>query len=148
MIAFQTTIHARPDGVAGGPLIDLGSRQVQTLLVSPELLATPFKSSFEEAMAKLEQLPRLFIEPDGSFVWASSQVESDRWQIDGNLFDRNGRLLFVDLKGTCLAEQFDQLLTALGWPETPVMFQLTREAVFLDEAEFRKFAGLSRFRVG
>jgi len=34
------------------------------------------------------------------------------------------------------------LLTALGWPATAVMFQLTREAVFLDEAEFRRFAAV------
>jgi hypothetical protein len=140
MIAFQITIHARPDGVPIGPIIDLGGRRVQTLLVLPKLLATPFQASFEQAMAKLEKLARLFIEPDGSFVWASSQGESNRWQVDGNLFDRNGRLLFVDLKGTCPTEQFDQLLAALGWPETAVMFQLTREAVFLDEAEFRQFA--------
>jgi hypothetical protein len=60
------------------------------------------------------------------------------------LFDRNGRLLFVDLKGSCPADQFDRLLSAFGWPETPVMFQLTREAVFLDEVEFRGFAGRAK----
>lgn len=140
MLAFHTTIHARPDGVSGGSVIELGGGQVRTLGVSPEQLATPFQVSFEEAMAGLEQLPRLFIEPDGSFVWASSQAETARWQVDGNLFDRKGRLLFVDLKGTCAAAQFDELLAAMGWPETAVMFQLTREAVFLDEAEFRRFA--------
>jgi hypothetical protein len=28
----------------------------------------------------------------------------------------------------------------LGWPQTPLVFQLVREAVFLDEAEFRRWA--------
>jgi hypothetical protein len=81
----------------------------------------------------------MFCEPDGSFVWVSSQGEP-AWQVDGNLYDRNERLLFVDLKGTCPPREFDRLLGALGWPSTALMFQLTREAVFLDEAEFRRHA--------
>jgi hypothetical protein len=56
------------------------------------------------------------------------------------LFDRDGKLLFVDLKGSCPPEQFDRLLGAFGWPAASLMFQLTRQAVFLDEAEFRRFA--------
>jgi hypothetical protein len=32
------------------------------------------------------------------------------------------------------------LLSAIGWPGTPVVIQLLREAVFLDEAEFRRHA--------
>jgi hypothetical protein len=99
--------------------------------------------SFEEASARLTKLERMYCEPDGSLVWVSSQGEP-AWQVDGNLYDRNERLLFVDLKGTCLAESFDRLLAALGWPQTSLMFQLTREAVFLDEAEFRRWASYPR----
>ena len=83
----------------------------------------------------------MYCEPDGSFVWTSPQ-RARAWQVDGNLYDRDGRLLFVDLKGTCPSDQFDRLLTALGWPQTKVMFQLTREALLLDEAEFRRVAAL------
>ena len=100
---------------------------------------TTMEGSFEEARARLDELERMYSEPDGSFVWTSPHAQRP-WQIDGNLFDRDGRLLFVDLKGTCPGEQFDRFLRALGWPETKLMFQLTREAVFLDEAEFRRFA--------
>ena len=95
--------------------------------------------SFEVASQRLGQLERMFCEPDGSFVWVSSQGDPV-WQVDGNLYDRDERLLFVDLKGTCPPDQFDRLLSALGWPETKLMFQLTREAVFLDEAEFRRLS--------
>jgi hypothetical protein len=84
----------------------------------------------------------MFFEPDGSFVWTSPSNEP-AWQVDGNLFDRNGRVLFVDLKGSCPGDQFDRLLSALGWPATPLVFQLVREAVFLDEAEFRRYAASS-----
>jgi hypothetical protein len=81
----------------------------------------------------------MFVEPDGSFVWASSQ-NSAPWQVDGNLHDRDELLLFVDIKGSCPQAEFDRLLMALGWPQNRVMFQLTRQAVFLDESEFRRYA--------
>jgi hypothetical protein len=139
---FYVTVHARPAGAAAGPTIAVGGQSLATLGVLPEELATTtFADSFETTVARLAQLERMFCEPDGSFVWVGSQKETP-WQVDGNLYDRNGRLLFVDLKGNCPREAFDRLLTALGWPATAVMFQLTREAVFLDEAEFRRFAAV------
>jgi hypothetical protein len=140
MYAFFVTVHAQPAVAVIGATIELGDRTLRTLGVAPEALATTtIASSFEEARARLERLPRMFCEADGSFVWVSPQGET-AWQVDGNLYDRNGRLLFVDLKGTCPSDQFDRLLSALGWPATKLMFQLTREAVFLAEEEFRRFA--------
>jgi hypothetical protein len=56
------------------------------------------------------------------------------------MYDRNGQLLFVDAKGYCPGDAFDRLLAALGWPGTKLMFQLVRQAVFLDEATFRRQA--------
>jgi hypothetical protein len=91
-----------------------------------------FVVSFEAAAESLEKLDRLFIEPDGSFVWAG-----EGWQVDGSLYDRDGRLQYVELKGALPVEAFDRLLAALGWPATPVVFQLVREGKTVDEAEFR-----------
>ncbi|HTQ38543.1 MAG TPA: hypothetical protein VMJ32_05920 [Pirellulales bacterium] len=139
MLSFHTAVHARSPEVAAGPEIRLRGTTFQTLTVNPSALATAFPVSFEQAGAALEKLERLHFEPDGSFVWVSGRDEL-AWQIDGNLFDRSGRLLFVDLKGTCPSRQFDQLLAAFGWPTTAVMFQLLREAAFLDETEFRRYA--------
>jgi hypothetical protein len=139
MLSFHTAVHARSSEIIAGPEIELRETKFCTLTVKPSGLATPFPVSFEQAGAALEKLDRLHFEPDGSFVWVSAGGKPT-WQVDGNLFDRSGRLLFVDLKGTCPGAQFDQLLAAFGWPATAVMFQLLREAVFLDEAEFRRFA--------
>jgi hypothetical protein len=110
-----------------------------TLLVPHESLSQPFAMSFEEAVERLNGFDRMFTEPDGSFVWTSPQA-GPRWQVDGNLLDRHGRLLIVDLKGTCPADRFDELLAGFGWPGTPLIFQLTLEAVFLDEPAFRRWA--------
>lgn len=138
---FQITIHARPAEAKQGPVVELDGKKYRTLDVPPAALGTPFAISFETASEALLALERMFLEPDGSFVWVSAAQERP-WQLDGVLYDRAERLLYVDLKGACTPANFDRLLEALGWPETPVMFQLVHEAVFLDEAEFRRYAGL------
>lgn len=137
---FFITVHALPANAIAGTGIEREGRSYATLCVSPAALATTtFDISFEDAATRLTRLPRMYCEPDGSFVWVSPQGAAI-WQIDGNLYDRDGRLLFVDLKGSCPPAEFDELLRAFGWPATPLVFQLTREAVFLAEAEFRRWA--------
>src|SRR5690348_13782587 len=96
--------------------------------------------TFDSALAALSHLPRMFIEPDGSFVWTGTTVEGDRWQVDGNLIDRGDVLAYVELKGCCPEEEFNSLLSALGWPQSPLVFQLTQRGVVLDEANFRRLA--------
>lgn len=136
---FQATIHPRPDVVAAGPAWTLGSATFPTLAVIPNQLGRGFERSFEETGEALAQLPRMFFEPDGSFVWVTEE-NHDRRQVDGVLLDRDGRLMYVDVVGRCAPGELDSLLTTVGWPATRVMFQLRREAIFLDEAEFRRYA--------
>jgi hypothetical protein len=95
---------------------------------------------FEEAASALSRLHRLFIEPDGSFVWTGTTAEGESWQMDGNLIDRGDVLAYVELKGCCPEEEFDLLLLALGWPQSPLVFQLTQRGVVLDETNFRRLA--------
>jgi hypothetical protein len=139
MFTFHIAVHARSLEVSEGQEVSLNGKQFRALNAPAAALTAPFPVTFEQTGAALSNLERLYFEPDGSFVWVSGSSEP-KWQVDGNLFDRDGRLLFVDLKGTCPAEQFNQLLSAFGWPGTPVMMQLLREAVFLDDQEFRRFA--------
>jgi hypothetical protein len=98
-----------------------------------------FTRSFEEVVDLLVKLPRMFVEPDGSFVWVSPHEPA--WQVDGVIYDRAGRLWYAEIKGRCPEEQFDQFLSALGWPQTPVVVQLMQEAVQLGEDEFRRRVG-------
>jgi hypothetical protein len=137
MREFQIVIHARGEDASRAAEVEIDGEQYQTLRVDTAS-SEPFAITFEQAAAALDELPRMFIEPDGSFVWVASWEEAS-WQVDGVLYDRDDRLLLVDLKGSCLPEQFDRLLTALGWPATPVMFQLVQHAVYVDEAEYRRF---------
>ena len=100
----------------------------------------PLSVTFDEALSTLEQLDRMFIEPDGSFVWAGLSGDGERWQVDGNLIDRGDCLAYVELKGRCPQAQFNQILGALGWPNAALAFELTRRGVAVEEAEFRRLA--------
>lgn len=142
--AFEITIQAKPDGVTSGPELADAWGVWPTILVPKELLAAPMVAGFDEALARLAVIERLYAEPDGSFVWASSReagpADRPSWQVDGNAYERDGCVLLVDLKGSCPPAEFDRLLTAFGWPGQPLMFQLVRAAAFLDEPTFRRHA--------
>lgn len=142
--AFEITLQARPPEATAGPLVTDAWGTWPTLLVPKETLAIPMVVGFDEAIERLAAVERLYAEPDGSFVWACSHDGSPsgrrRWQVDGNAYDRDGRVLLVDLKGSCPPDDFDRLLAAFGWPEQPLMFQLVRAATFLDEPTFRRHA--------
>lgn len=139
LLSFSAVVHARPAGAMVGKVVALSGFELPTLDVGPGDSSLGFDRTFEEVETTLGRCERLFFEPDGSFVWRSPAAEPS-WQLDGIVYDRDGRVLYVELKGTCPDERLDEFLTALDWPRTAVMFQLIREAVFLDEAMFRRFA--------
>lgn len=136
--SFDVVIHARPAAVRPGPTFALRGLDLPTLAVSPTEL-TGFERTFEEVAADLERFERLYFEPDGSIVWVSSQADRP-WQLDGMLYDRAGRVLHLELKGSCPPEAVEQVATVLGRPASGLVFQLTREALYLDEAAFRRYA--------
>jgi hypothetical protein len=142
LYAFDITLHGRSLGAAERPLVETyldawGSWP--TLVVPNELLAVPMVIEFDESLDLLNQLERMYAEPDGSFVWTSPR-DGLWWQVDGNAFEKDGRVLLADLKGSCPASAFDRLLAAFGWPQQAMMMQLVRAAMFLDEATFRRHA--------
>jgi hypothetical protein len=147
--AFEVSLHAMPvtDGpVAAGPPLKDQWGTWPTLALRPEQFSEPLPVSFDEALERLGQLARCYAEPDGSFVWTSPR-EGLRWQVDGNLYERDERVLLVDLKGSCPPTEFDQLLACFGVPPAAVVAQLVRSAVSIDEATLRQHA-LSRGRAG
>lgn len=139
LYAFDATLHRLADAAPPGPLHVDPWGTWPTLSAAHARVATPFATGFDEAFSRLDRLERMFTEPDGSFVWTSPR-EGLSWQVDGNAFEKDGRVLLVDLKGSCPPGALDQLLAAFGWPAEPVMFQLVQPAVFLDEPTFRRHA--------
>jgi hypothetical protein len=107
---------------------------------SSQQASGPLEVTFDSALQSLAQLPRMFIEPDGAFVWTGATPNGQAWQVDGNLVDQGDVLAYVELKGNCPTEQLDKLLPALGWPQTKLSFQLPMKGLFIDEDEFRRLA--------
>jgi hypothetical protein len=121
------------------------------------LFADPMEASFactwEDAATALEALPRMIFELDGSFVVSGEReraqasravpgpdLSSTRWQVDGHLFDFNGRLQRLELHGHCPSATFDDLLRSVGWPRQSLVFEMVREGLTVDEAAFRRHA--------
>ena len=100
-----------------------------------------WNSTFEETLVRLEKLPRMFTELDGSFLWSPGGENSTR--IEGVLYDRAGGMYYAAFHGECSREQFDQLLSAFGWPSEQFLFQLVREGVFVGEDQFRRLTCVS-----
>ena len=142
MYAFECSLHALPDSevLASGATLTDSCGQWPTLLIAQDQLITPLPIGFDDVLDQLNTFPRLYAEPDGSFVWTSPQ-ENIRWQVNGNLYERNDRVLFVELKGSCPASEFDQLLACFLQDEKACVVQLTRPAVFVTPEIFRAHAG-------
>ena len=140
LYAFDISLHRHPaEGLPEGGAHTDAWGTWPTVQPQHEVLAVPLAISFEDAVDCLSRLERMYAEPDGSFVWVSSR-EGLSWQVDGNVFDRGGRVVLVDMKGSCPPDDFDRLLACFGWPAEGLLFQLVRPAVFLEEAAFRRHA--------
>jgi hypothetical protein len=100
-----------------------------------------FDCTWEATAARMELLPRMIFEPDGSFVISGNDDAGRRWQVDGHLFDFVGRLQRVELRGECPAAAFDELLLCVGWPVQLLEFEMVREGATLSEVEFRHAIG-------
>lgn len=65
----------------------------------------PLSVSFDTACERLSPLERMFLEPDGSFVW-TGEADGQCWQVDGNLIDQGPSLAYVELQGYCPEDRF------------------------------------------
>lgn len=139
MYIFRIHIHRRPSEVASGGNVAIDGAAVQTLACSPVSSNNSLHVTFDRAVEILTMLPRMFIEPDGSFVWTGKQ-DDELWQVEGVLYDAGPRLAYVEMSGRCPPDEFDQFIAALGWPALPLMFQWAAAGVFIGEEEFRRLA--------
>jgi hypothetical protein len=138
---FHTLIHPLDRHAIAGPPISIAGRMIAPLAVGETAARTPHCVTFDCCAEILATLPRMFFEPDGSFVWTGEHA-GGAWQIDGVLYDQGPQLAYAEISGSAPPDEFDQLLAALGWPAAPVMFQLVPEGVFVSETEFRRLSAV------
>lgn len=129
--AVLRPLHPRAE--KSGRTIWLG-QEVIPLRVPPAAGSGSFARSYEQLAEALREMPRLFLEPDGSFGWVARQDVTQR--LDGQITDDGQRVMFVDLQGRCDFSLLEALLVALGWPQQPLMFQILPDGFVLDEATF------------
>jgi hypothetical protein len=124
---FQIAIYRTADANGSGPF-DTDPPRVS------------FPVTFEQVFAALEAWPRMFIEPDGSFVWVGEEQLPDgnvtAWQLDGHLYDRDERLLYVELQGTCPRASFDRILAACAVQLDEILIEQRRAGTILRGKEF------------
>lgn len=139
MLQFHVIIHARPPQVSAGAAQEIRGVLVQPLVIDMRAASRAWQITFDEALEAFQNVAGVFTEPDGSFFRVSPLGEP-RWQVEGNLYDQGDRLAHLELKGSCPEERLDEILRCLGWPHVSLVFQLVREGVSVDEADFRKVA--------
>ena len=68
--------------------------------------------SFESLAEMLGNIPGMFFELDGSFVWVDHE-DTPSSQMDGMVYDRLGKLAYIEVKGACNARQWLTLCRAV-----------------------------------
>ncbi len=136
MRRFHVVIRALPSNEPTTAEVQIGKNTIETLSAQPMQQTGRLNVTFETAYNALESLPRMYIELDGSFVWVSTDSTELKWQVDGNLYDRDGSLISIDLKGTCDRENLARLLDIFRVEKQRLMVELVTSAVFVHEAEF------------
>ena len=72
----------------------------------------PCAQSFEGLVEAMQGLPGMYFEMDGSFVWVDHACSPAK-QMDAMVYDRDGRLAYVEVKGDCSQYQWLLLCRAM-----------------------------------
>lgn len=108
-----------------------------------------FEMAFDEFLEKMNRLPTMFMELDGSFVWRGEggngesgdggrddDGEDGAWQVDGVVAEKNERVAFLEVKGAGSRAPFKQILELLEWPKQTVCFELPRQGTRCTAEQF------------
>ncbi len=103
---------------------------------------SPLTVNFEQAAEKLSAFSNVHFEPDGSFVWGSTEYRPSTgrlWQLDCMVYDRANRIEYVELKGNCDRTTWESLISILSGVEcTDLVVHWIAHGIWIDESEFRK----------
>ena len=137
LLQFDIALHRRPERTYPGMAMQIDGVMVEMLMVVMDGGDDALPVEFETAEQQLGQLPRMFCEPDGSFVWTGEQGPA-AWQVDGQFYDRYDQVQYVELKGNCPRPQFQQLLACFATTPEQSMYRLIHGGIFVDWENFLK----------
>ncbi|MCC6509184.1 MAG: hypothetical protein IT423_08760 [Pirellulaceae bacterium] len=98
----------------------------------PPQAGVPLSISWERALANLELLPRMFAEPDGSFLWSGHDERVGPWQLEGTLFDDGQVVRRIELVGNCPPANWLGFLQALETDWHSISVELLDESQVVD----------------
>lgn len=78
----------------------------------------PLSVSFEDAASRLQKLPKLGFEWDGSFVWALGPVikGAAAEQVYGMMYDAGGAIQYCEIQGHCSLETWQTICQSILGP--------------------------------
>lgn len=109
----------------------LGTESITALEVTQP---DPLDITFEKLFESIVDWERMFLEPDGSFVWSGVD-----WQLDGQINDGGATVDHIELKGSCPLRQWQTFVQVLGGPQK-LLIQLVREGIFVSATYFSEIA--------
>jgi len=131
-MSVHLVVHAAPERMLTCSEVTLGGHSLEALSLPTSWLSRPLAVSFDEVLSRLEQLPRLYIEPDGSFIWIGPTGPAE-WKIDGQLHDSASGLMTIELKVEGDSPDLCAIFHCLDWPAESLVFQLVREGIYVDD---------------
>jgi hypothetical protein len=84
-------------------------------------------------MANLEQLARMFVEPDGSFLWSGQDPASGgHWQLEGTVYDDGQVVRYIELRGQCPLVQWHEFVAAFEESLASIRLELLEQKRIVD----------------
>ena len=142
MLSFHANLFALPPDTVSGPTHELRGVALPSLVAGdggPPRFTHTMPVTFEALQQRLLELERCDCEPDGFFLLSGREGEVF-WRLNGHLNELGDAIHRVELNGDCPVAVLDGVLGALGWPASPLAFELVREGATLLEADFRRYA--------
>ena len=133
-------IEARPATAEMGSEVEIDDHRLPALDVPANDRGQALAVTFDEVAQQLMASPGVYWEPDGSFAW--TDAGPPRYRLQGQLADGGTHLQHVELWGQPSPHMLDRLLEFTHGG--PLMFQLVRWGVYVDEAELRRILGCER----
>ncbi len=116
------------------------------LLVQPPVGAMGFGMTYESLADRLQQVARLYLEPDGCLVWVSS--ENPDWKINGQITDDGHQVVVMEIRGRASWDDLQAVLVPLESElhlssDVCAIYQSLPEGQLWDQAQLRSFFGES-----
>lgn len=112
------------------------------LLVYPAL-SDRFDVSFDEFAGMVSGWEGMFFEMDGSFVWVENDAP-EKGQMDGMVYDREGSIVYLDLKGAAPAAMWTRILKLLLRFEHQVSSQELESHLKIYDVQQSSFVSLTQ----